>query len=526
MTAKQRSLVGGISILGIAGLICKVVGVLYRIPLANTIGSTGLGVYQQVFPTYNLLLVISSAGIPVAISRMVAHYQARGQAKSARKVFVVALLLLAILGAVATLVMMLFSGRFAQATGTLESRAGFMMIAPSLFLVCVMSAFRGYMQGQRRMWPTAISQLIEQVGKVGVALPLAYHYMAHGGYAMGAAGALLGTSVAEAAALLYMMVDYYQTRREGIEAARLDAGPEESSRRILRDLVFTAIPITIGASIVPLAGAVDSFMLVRLMKAYMPETEALSRYGIYSGLVIVLINVPTALAMAMATNLVPAISAKKASGNKEGVKRDAATGIRMAMVVGLPSSIGMSLLAKPILTLLFRQEYSAQQLQLGADLLQISALTIVVFTLVQATSGILQGLHKQRIPMYTLFLGIVVKVLLNYTAVNRPEINITGAPYASLTCYVISAGLNLYYVLKYTGLTWSWRELALKPGLATLIMAVPVALANALWGDVLGRNWLAMGAVMMLAVALFALAALKTGAIRRSELPGRLGGRK
>ena len=119
MTAKQRSLVGGISILGIAGLICKVVGVLYRIPLANTIGSTGLGVYQQVFPTYNLLLVISSAGIPVAISRMVAHYQARGQAKSARKVFVVALLLLAILGAVATLVMMLFSGRFAQATGTL-----------------------------------------------------------------------------------------------------------------------------------------------------------------------------------------------------------------------------------------------------------------------------------------------------------------------------------------------------------------------------------------------------------------------
>ena len=186
----------------------------------------------------------------------------------------------------------------------------------------------------------------------------------------------------------------------------------------------------------------------------------------------------------------------------------------------------MSLLAKPILTLLFHKEYSPAQLQLGADLLQISALTIVVFTLVQSTSGILQGLHKQRIPMYTLFLGIIVKVVVNYTAVNMPEVHITGAPYASLACYLISAGLNLYYVLKYTGLKWSWREMLLRPGLATLIMALPVALASALWGEWLGRSWLMLGLVMALAVVLYAAAALKTGAVRRSELPGRLGGRK
>ncbi len=118
-----------------------------------------------------------------------------------------------------------------------------------------------------------------------------------------------------------------------------------------------------------------------------------------------------------------------------------------------------------------------------------------------------------------------MKVLLNYTAVNRPEISITGAPYASLTCYVISAGLNLYYVLKYTGLTWSWRELALRARAGHPDHGGAGGAANAFWGDVLGRNWLAMRAVMMLAVALFALAALAR-AIRRGELPGRLGGRK
>ena len=525
MTNRQRSLVGGISILGIAGLICKVVGVLYRIPLANHIGPAGMGVYNQVFPTYNLMLAVSSAGIPVAISRMVAGSLARGQAWTARRTFRIALVILGLLGLVSTLAMYLFSERFAGATGTAGSRTGFVMIAPSLFFVCAMSAFRGYMQGQRRMWPTAISQLIEQVGKVAIALPLAYIGMERGGFVLGAAGALLGTTIAEGLALVYMLVDYWTVAPGMARAISRDITEPMGKKAIARELVVTAIPITIGASIVPLAGAVDSFMLVRQMQVYLPELEALSRYGVY-GLVLSLINVPTALAMAMSSNLVPAISEKRARKDQAGVKRDAATGIRMAMVVGLPSSVGMSLLAYPILTLLFGREYSQAQLRMGADLLQISSLTIVVFTLVQATSGILQGMRKQRIPMYTLAAGIVVKIAINYTAVNVPEINIGGAPYASLACYILSGGLNLYYVIKYTGLTWSWRELVAKPSLATLVMALPVGLASAFWGERLGRSWLMMGLMLVGAVALYGVAALKTGAIRRSELPGRLGGRK
>jgi stage V sporulation protein B len=128
--------------------------------------------------------------------------------------------------------------------------------------------------------------------------------------------------------------------------------------------------------------------------------------------------------------------------------------------------------------------------------------------------------------MYTLAAGIVVKIAINYTAVNRPEINIGGAPYASLACYLLSGGLNLYYVMRYTGLSWSWREMALKPGFATLVMALPVALVNHLMGERLGRSWLLMGMVLAAAVAVYMLAVLKTGAVRRSELPGRLSGRK
>ncbi len=523
MTTRQRSLLGGISVLGIAGLICKVVGVLYRIPLANSIGSEGIGIYQQVFPTYNLMLTISSAGIPVAISRMVSFRLARGQQNAAGHVFRVAMGILILAGAVATAPMMAFSGSLARAAGTPESASGFMYIAPSLLLVCAMSAFRGYMQGHRRMAPTAISQLIEQVGKVGVALPLAFRFMQSGGYAMGAAGALLGTTIAEAAALLYMAADYYVIRPKLQEGIPLNPETPEGGRRIARELIFSAVPITIGACIVPLAATVDSYMLVRIMQGYLPYTEALSRYGVYSGLVIVLINVPTAFAMATAANLVPSVSAKRAAGDGEGIRRDASAGLRLSMVMGLPSSVGMSLLASPILFQLFGGgKYSAEQLETGGRLLEISSLTIVVFTIVQATSGILQGMYKQRIPMYTLALGVALKVGINYAAVRNPQVGIFGAPWASLACYIVSGGLNLYYVAKYAGIKYDLKDLALRPGIATLAMAVPVYIAARFFQEQLRSSWALMSAVLLGAVALFVIAALKVGAVKTTELPGRL----
>lgn len=522
MTNKQRSLLGGISILGVAGLICKLVGVLYKIPLANLIGSEGIGVYQQVFPTYNLMLTVSSAGIPVAISRMVAFHITRGQVRNARKTFAVSLVMLTLLGLISTALMLIFSPQLAKATGTPEAQMGFVYIAPSLLLVCIMSAFRGYMQGHRRMVPTAVSQLIEQVGKVAIALPLAHSFMLSGGFAMGAAGTLLGTSIAEAVALLYMAADYLFFRPQSYQGGGRSLRTTQSTKTIAREVVFSAVPITIGASIVPLAGAVDSFMLVSLMQEYLPKAEALSRYGIYSGLVIALINVPTAIAMAMSSNLVPSISAKRALANKPGIKRDAAAGLRLAMVIGLPSSVGMSLLAEPILFLLFGSgRYSAQQLVLGGQLLSISALTIVVFTLVQASSGILQGLYKQRIPMYTLMLGVGLKVVINYLAVRIPEINIFGAPWASLTCYIISAGLNIYYVAKYAGLRLDIKELLVYPGLATLVMAVPVLVLQGIFGDRLRHSWGLTSLVILTAMAAFAWAAFRFGAIKRSDLPAR-----
>ena len=530
MTEKNKSLVGGISILGLAGLICKVVGVLYRIPLADYIGGEGLGIYSKVFPAYNMILTVCTVGIPVAISRMVSHYVTRQDPRSARRVFGVAAPVLAVLGLVGTLLLLLGSGSLSRQVGTPEARLGYIAIAPSVLLVCVMSAFRGYMQGHRRMLPTAISQLIEQVGKVFVALPLAVVGMHRGGPGMGAAGALLGTSIAEAVALAYMTVNHLRTARS-LDGGEQTNAPAPSRRAIAQRLAAISIPITLGGCIVPLASLIDSFMVTQLMeRGGMPGPEALVRYGLYSGMVITLINVPTALAMAMSTSLVPDIASGMARGDRDYVARESRTGLRVAAVVGFPCSIGMSLLALPILHLCYGYSgrYTPEELQVAASLLQMSAMTIVLFTMVQATSGILQGAGRQRLPMYTLLAGVACKITLNYVLIGIPHINIHGAPIASLVCYTVSMVPNLFFVVKYAAGRMPWKDVLLRPLAATLPMGAAVW---ALWTYVFTDRFLHMGrarlllavlACILAGVVIYAALAWKLGAIRPEDLPGKI----
>lgn len=475
MSTKQRSLIGGVSVLALAGMICKVVGVLYRIPLANTVGGDGLGLYSKVFQSYNLLLTISSAGIPVAISRMVSHYVTLQDPRNARRIFRVALTALSVLGVIGTLLLVSGSSLLANAAGASEINIGYIAIAPSVALVCALSAFRGYMQGHRRMLPTAISQLIEQVGKLAVALPLAVIGMNRGGPAMGAAGMLLGTSAAEAVALAYMIFTHHRTGKE------LSAVPQDTTRTVLskkeigQKLIHIAMPITIGACIVPLSGWIDSFMVTRLIESNGVEhADALLRYGLYSSVVLSLINVPTVIAQAVSTNLVPDISSGCARNDMNYVARESLTGLRMASVIGLPCSIGLCLLARPILYMLFLGKYTPSQLDLATEILQLSALTIGLFTMVQATSGILQGCGKQKLPMYTLAAGVACKVLLNYFLIGTPAIDIHGAPIASLTCYTVSMIPNLYFVRKYTGCRLDIGKILLRPLAATAVMGAVV----------------------------------------------------
>lgn len=514
MTNKSKSIIGGVTVLGLSGVICKLVGVLYSIPLTWMIGTDGLGIYQAVFPAYNLLLTISSAGLPVAVSRLVARSLAKDDPRNAKQVFRTALLLLAVLGSIATIAMLAGSGLLAAASDQPSSRLGFQVIAPCVLIVCVLSAFRGFMQGQQNMTPTAISQLIEQVGKVFLALPMAYWGSQHG-IAYGAAGALLGTTIVEAFALIYMMI-LYMKRRSAFSTLpqRSDALPEKSTH-IASQLISISVPITIGACIVPLSQYIDSTMLVgRLISAGVAESSAGSLYGLFSGTVIRIINIPTALALAVSMSLVPAISSAKAVNDQSAIVRQTDLGMRFAFLIGLPCSIGMSVLAEPLMRFFYQGSIVEEELIIGGELLSMSALTIVLFTIVQATTSVLQGLGKQRIPMYTLLAGVICKIVLNYILIGIPQINIHGAPIASLVCYSVSMIPNLYYMLKYAKTRMNWSAWLIRPGIATLAMGLSVWLL---------REWLPVNRFTVLlevaaGVLVYAAAAIAVKAVTMDDL--------
>ena len=514
MTKQAKSIAKGISVLGITGIVNKLIGVLYSIPLARILGDTGLGLFQTVFPTYNLLLTVSSAGLPVAVSRLVAHFLAREDPRNAKRVFRVALSMLVCIGIFFSLLMLLSEGFLVRLVGVGDAALGFRVIAPCVALVCALSAFRGFVQGQQNMVPTAISQIIEQVGRVLISLPLAAMGMRRS-MAEGAAGALLGITCVEALALLYMMI------RHSIRSRDFDGYPQRSQeapiprKKLMSRLLLISVPITVSACIVPLSQFIDSALMVnRMVTSGLTRDTATSLYGIFSGMVIRLINIPTALALAISMSLVPAISAVKAVEDRAAIRRESSTGIRYAFLIGLPCSIGMSVLAKPILAFFYQETLTPERLQTASELLTYSALTVVLFTAVQATSSILQGLHKQRIPMYTMIAGVSCKIALNYILIGTPGINIHGGPVASLVCYSVAMIPNLVFCCRLAEMPFDWMGWIVRPGLAAGAMGIAVGLMKSFLP--LSRLWTI--AEIAVGVAVFFAAAFADHAITREDL--------
>ncbi|MDR0929618.1 MAG: polysaccharide biosynthesis protein [Oscillospiraceae bacterium] len=521
-TQRTKTLVGGVAILGIAGILSKVIGMLFRLPLTNEIGLDGMGIYQTVYNAYTMLLTISTAGIPVAISRMVSESVALGRYQRARTLLRTALGLLAAVGLVLTALLFALADPLSVWIGDTETAVGYRAIAPTILIVSLMAAFRGYLQGRSDMRPTAVSQLIEALGKLAISLPLARLGLSRG-IAAAAAGALVGVTLGEALALLYVAISYALKRRRFVAEEAADTHDPERPRALLGSLVRIAIPITLGSMIVPLAGFIDTIMIrQRLFVAGFGEEEARVLYGALSGAALTLVNVPTVLATAVCVGLVPLIAAARVEKRREDMRETSLLGLRLGSLIGMPCTIGMSMLAAPLIALLY-PGLSADEAALSARILSLSALTILFFTQVQASTGILQGAALHKIPMYSLVIGVGCKVALNYVLIGIPAINILGAPVASIVCYLVSMGVNLYWIERKVGVRIAWGDVLYKPGLATLGMAgVLLAVTQVL--DMTRRHntllAVAAGGFVYL-VLMFAV-----GALRRADMAQMPGGRK
>ena len=518
---KKTSFVAGAAILAFAGVLCKIIGVLIRIWAYDIIGEAGMVYYEVVFPFYSWLLIISSSGIPTAISRMVSERFSMGDYAGARRVFHRALALLAIVGILTTAVLYFGADFFANTVLGKDDTyiLSFTSLAPALFFVSCMCAYRGYLQGAQHMTGTGLSQLTEQVVKCIVGLMLAARWIGRGPE-YGAAGLLLGITVSELVALLVVMGFRFKSRRlyMPLNASRTPA----NDRPVIPELLRIAIPITLGASIIPITSMLDVKMIFACMGKYMTEAAVNQRYVALSTNVRSLINLPASLTTALAMSIVPAISGARVRKDRASMHHFAGLGLKLSMAIGMPCAAGLFVLGGPIIQMLFRS-IQPESLTIAANIMRVASISVIFISLVQTMTGALQGMGRQHWPVWSLLIGGVLKIASNYIFLSLPAVNILGASISNVVCYGVAGIIDTVLVLRLTGLRVRLWDMFLKPLACSLTMGMAVYLAyKGLYA--LHPGTIATLAAVIVGVGIYFLRAIWTGLFTTEELDSIPGG--
>lgn len=519
--------------MGGMGFVSKIIGAVYTIATTNIVGTHGMSYYTTAFPVYTFLLAISSAGLPVAISKMVAERTTLNDYKAAHEVFRRAIKAMISIGLVTTIFMIVLSRPIATVLGRPDASLAIMAIAPSLFFVAIISAFRGYFQGIQQMTPTAVSQIIEQAGKLGVGLLLAWLWIGKGEI-YGAAGAVLGITVSEVFAFIYLLVLY---RRRIVDFKRHIKSVHHAglTKNIGGKLIYLATPIIIGACAMPLVQLADTAIITNTlnsMKSIMLFGQEVvlnqrmvdSLFSLLTAYVNPIINMPAVFSLALAVSLVPSISASKARSDLRGISNKAGIGLKLSMLIGLPCAAGLYLLATPIVHLLYAG-LKGDNLIIAGNLMGIMAIGVLFLTILQTMTGILQGLGKTYLPVINLFIGIGVKILISILFIRMPEVNIQGAAYGTVACYAIAALLDVICVVKYTKVRLRILHNFVKPILATACMgfAVYLIMPHVASGEY--SRLMTIG-VILIAIAVYMFFTFFFGAINQEDMEYLPGGKR
>lgn len=502
----QGNFVKSVFILSLGGFIAKLLGAFYRIPLTNIIGSYGMGIYQLVFPLFSLLLTISTAGIPVAVSKLVAEKAALKQHGQARSVFRVALALLTALGLAGSLILYFLSDNIAAMQGNADAASAYRLIAPSVLLVCVVSAYRGYFQGLMRMAPTALSQIVEQVVKMTVGLYCAARFMPD--VIKSVNYAVLGVTVSEVAAVIMLAAVYlFNRRKEG----GLIADGALDKKSTVKSLLVLCLPITLGGLIIPLTQLVDSVMVLNVLTA----SNATELYGLWAGPAHSLLNMPVVLTMGISTAIVPAVSRHYAEKDARGAAKKAAFAIKLTVAVGLPCSLGLILLARPITALLYGG-LSGAEIDLAADMVAAAGVSVLFLSLVQTSTSVLQAGGRLYAPVVFLLVATAVKTVASRVMLGDGAINIFGAPLGSVICYFVACLLDLLYIVVKQKVKLDINGVFIKPLACGLTMTVFIMATRNLAARYL-PNFVAVFLLIGLGAAIYCVMAILLGLFDKDE---------
>lgn len=413
-------------IISMGGLIVKILGAFYRIPLTNLLKTEGLGIYQTAFPTYLILMTFTGAAATTTMTGLISA------GENGKNVFRKSLAFFLPLGILGAAFMIFFSGLLSATQGNPEAKGSYIALAPSLIFVAVISSIRGYFQGRNNMYPTAISQIIEQAVKIAVGLTLLNLFSFTP--ATGGLFACLAVSAGELVAVIYLIIAY----KKRSKTERYDGNFK------VNRLISLLLPVAITSSLLPLARLFDSFTIINTLKSYLDNSVDL--YGIYTGSVETIIGVPVAVCYGIATATVPSVSAAFGKGDGCKAKKTAFRSLAITLFASSLSFAFLGLLSKTVVNILY-PKLSPESKYITIKLLAFSSVNVVLISLIQTETSILVSLRKAYSPALFLGLGLAVKFCVQIFLLKIPQINVFGALYSDILCYLVAVFGNLVYII-------------------------------------------------------------------------------
>lgn len=494
-TGKKQNFLQGAALLAIATAIVKVIGAFYKLPLNMAIGAEGYSYFTTAYDIYAVMLLISTAGLPVAVSRMISQASTLQEHNRLRKIFRSALTVFAILGILTTVFMMGGAKWLANIMNQPDAWISIACLGPCGLLICLMSAYRGFFNGQGNMIPTSVSQVIEALGKLVVGLVLAFAIVsATSNVAMAAGGAIIGVTVGSALALLYLLVKFRKAYRQ-LPVTHEVAG---STKQTIKELLVIAIPITIGSAGLQLLTVIESGLymdqLVHLVETnqYMghlvqgtvtAQKAAATLKGLYN-MTQTIFNMPCAFIIPITVSVLPAVTSYLTLGDHKGVRETEESAARITGLLSLPCAVGLTVLARPIMALL--GGYEGEQLELSAQFMAIQGITVFLYAIIQYTNALLQSHGYVNVPVVNMLSSGVLRLILVYVMVGNPNLGLTGAPIGALIGYLCIAVLNLLAIGKKVEQKPKLLKNLLRPAIPALVMGVVVFFCYRLLVSVLG----------------------------------------
>ena len=471
------------TILTVASIIAKVIGLVYRIPLTNILGDQGNSYYSTANEIYSIILMISSFSLPLAVSKLMSERLHRGEVKNANRVFLCAVRVAVVVGALLSLLTYAFAGLLTKYVMNFElAKHGLRVLAPAIFVFAIAGTFRGFFQGLSNMVPTAVSQVIEQLVNAVFSIVCAAIMYSYGlslakeqgndllAPAWGAAGATFGTVASVTVALIFMMIVYTMYRRRWARQIRSDhTGRVESSSQIYHALIITILPIVLSTLVYNISNVLDQGIFNAILKGQgYTEEQYATIWGIYSGKFRVLMNVPLSVASCLGPAVVPSLTAAVARRNKREAVSKVSSSIRYTMLLTIPCALGMAALGGPIIEMLF---HPTSGLPLSAGIMQAGALMIILYGLSTLTTAVLQGLGRLRDPLIHNAIALVLHIICLFVLLRNFNLNIYAVIYANIFFALIVCVLNALSIRRCLPYRQELYKTFIVPTLASVIMA-------------------------------------------------------